>query len=491
MLRRRLNSPFRHMPGPPNPNPLLGYAGKMHLELSKEWQNKYGPTFKLPGILGASSSDLYTIDPVALQRVVNHLEIYQKPQAFRIDLSLMLGRGLLVVEDDEHTKLRKIMSPAFGPSQIRQFTEIFVDKSVELRDVWSSNQVDENGQMRIDVFAGLKKMTLDVIGLAGFNYAFDALNAAGKPNELDQAFTELFNKRRFNVFALFQARFFLLRYLPTPMGSPVRNARKTMDRVSIGLLNEAREALESGVKEDDRRDLLSLLLRSNMSKDIPESHRLSDAVMAAPPTFFVAGHETTSTATAWALYALACDLKVQTRLRAELQTIGTGIPSLDTLNSLPYLENVLREIMRLHSPVVFTMRVAMADDVLPLGTPYADTRGVQHDSIPCVLSFELLFQHLIISAPDRWDAVPAAASAIPGVWSHLFSFLGGGHNCIGYRFSIAEMKALLFVLLRAFEFELAVPAADVTPTHTPVQRPTLRSEPGKNQLPMLVRPILV
>jgi cytochrome P450 len=43
------------------------------------------------------------------------------------------------------------------------------------------------------------------------------------------------------------------------------------------------------------------------------------------------------------------------------------------------------------------------------------------------------------------------------VWAHLLSFLGGGHNCIGYRFSLAEMKALLFVLLRAFEFELAVP----------------------------------
>jgi cytochrome P450 len=76
---------------------------------------------------------------------------------------------------------------------------------------------------------------------------------------------------------------------------------------------------------------------------------------------------------------------VQTRLRAELQTIGTDTPDLDALNSLPYLENVLREIMRVHSPVVFTTRVAMADDVLPLGTPYTDTRGVQHHSIPCAV----------------------------------------------------------------------------------------------------------
>ena len=33
------------------------------------------------------------------------------------------------------------------------------------------------------------------------------------------------------------------------------------------------------------------------------------------------------------------------------------------------------------------------------------------------------------------------------------SFLGGSKNCIGYRFALAEMKAILFVLLRSFQFE--------------------------------------
>jgi hypothetical protein len=77
--------------------------------LGEEWQAKYGPTFKFPGLLGASgqvdlastdttrfqSSDLYTIDTVALQRVVNHLEINQKPPAVRFNMSQLLGRGAL------------------------------------------------------------------------------------------------------------------------------------------------------------------------------------------------------------------------------------------------------------------------------------------------------------------------------------------------------------------------------------------------------------
>jgi hypothetical protein len=38
--------------------------------------------------------------------------------------------------------------------------------------------------------------------------------------------------------------------------------------------------------------------------------------------------------------------------------------------------------MRLHAPVVFITRMAMQDDVLPLGKPYIDQNGGMHDSLP-------------------------------------------------------------------------------------------------------------
>ena len=50
------------------------------------------------------------------------------------------------------------------------------------------------------------------------------------------------------------------------------------------------------------------------------------------------------------------------------------------------------------------------------------------------------------------------------------------------------MKALLFVLLRAFEFELAVPVAEIQKKSAIVQRPLLRSAPEKgSQMPMIIR----
>ncbi|KAJ7869957.1 cytochrome P450 [Mycena olivaceomarginata] len=445
-------SPFRYMPGPPNPSWISGNFGRITFSKTQEWQARYGPTFRFHNLLSATT--LYTIDTLALHRIITHSDVYQKAPMARFHLKQLLGEGLIVAEDEEHTKLRKIMSPAFGPSQIHGLTQLFVDKSLELSDVWARQPRDESGWARIDVFAGLKATTLDVIGLAGFNYQFHALDDTKEPTELDGAFKQLFlqtGPRRIRATAVLRGRFPFLRPL-LPTSKKLANARKTMDRIGMQLLQDSKNAIESGEKVAERRDLLYLLVRSNMSEDIPENQRLSDDVVVSQlPTFFAAGHETTSTATTWALYALAVHPDVQTTLRAELQTMGTDSPSLDALNSLPYLDKVVREVMRVHSPVAFTNRMAMRDDVIPLGTPYTDTQGKQHDSI--VMSKGQMIYVPVAAVnrdpriwgpdaaefkPDRWDAVPDAANAIPGVWSHLFSFLGGPHNCIGWRFSLAE-----------------------------------------------------
>jgi cytochrome P450 len=57
--------------------------------------------------------------------------------------------------------------------------------------------------------------------------------------------------------------------------------------------------------------------------------------------------------------------------------------------------------------------------------------------------------------PDRFAALgdEKKLAEISGVWGHLLTFLGGPRNCLGYRFSLIEMKVILFVLLRSFKFE--------------------------------------
>jgi cytochrome P450 len=65
-------------------------------------------------------------------------------------------------------------------------------------------------------------------------------------------------------------------------------------------------------------------------------------------------------------------------------TVSTDNPTMEELNALPYLENVVRETLRVHTPLVSVRRTAMVDDVLQLSIPYTDPKGVVHDSFSCV-----------------------------------------------------------------------------------------------------------
>lgn len=60
---------------------------------------------------------------------------------------------------------------------------------------------------------------------------------------------------------------------------------------------------------------------------------------------------------------------------------------MDELNALPYLDMVLKETLRHHSPVPSTSRIAMHDDVIPVEKPFMDKKGRMCDHITYVLSF--------------------------------------------------------------------------------------------------------
>ncbi|KAJ7754371.1 cytochrome P450 [Mycena maculata] len=515
-LHQQLTSPLRGLPGPPNPSLFLGHFKELtdDSDITQKWKAQYGLNFQMKNLF--STRELYTADTKALTHIAVHSDIYQKAQFVRYLLSRTVGNGLLVVEGDDHRRQRKILNPAFGVPQIRELTSVFVEKSIQLRNIWASEIASaDDGAARIDVLSWTSKTTLDIIGQAGFNYHFNALSVAGKPSELNKVFSQIFHgpqSKLQTALRLLQGLVPILRPLasdiplhaPHPIGRRrlLQKAQDSMARIGEELLAESRAALNADKSEGEparRRDLLSLLLKANASDDAP----LSDKdLIAQLPAFFVAGHETTSTATAWALYALARNPAVQQKLRTELLTLDTDEPSLDNLNALPYLEMVLRETLRAHSPVTHTGRIATADDVLPLARPYVDAQGRAHDTLR--ISKGQLIHIPIFDVntdtdiwgpdaatfrPERWDAVPESARAVPGVWAHLFTFLAGPRNCIGFRFALAEMKALLFVLVRAFEFEIDVPEGGVGHTSTPVQRPIVLGEREKGaQMPLIVRP---
>lgn len=109
-------------------------------------------------------------------------------------------------------------------------------------------------------------------------------------------------------------------------------------------------------------------------------------------SFLLAGHETTSHATAWALYALSTDLEIQSKLREECFSLSKSDPTMDELSSLPFLDSVVRETLRLHPPVESASRTATRDDIIPLERPCIDARGRVQDHVKYVLYYSDFLQ---------------------------------------------------------------------------------------------------
>ncbi|KAI9452898.1 cytochrome P450 [Lactarius psammicola] len=516
---RAYRSPLRNVPGPKEAQWLRGDFVDVQepdsSRLQEEWVRTYGHVTRYYSRFGTPR--LLTVDPVAIAYILQNSEIFQKSDFLKFSLGTLTGRGLLFVEGPEHRRQRKVMNPAFGPAQVRKFTSLFLEKSLELRDIWadlSSKSTRKDGKLGFNAFVWLNKVTLDIIGLAGFNYSFNSLHSPDeKQNELYESIRSLLTIKGGEFMFILQLFFPLFRIIPTARSRALSRSLEVIRRIGSRLIQDKKAAVLSELSLDGSgivekhdvqgHDLLSLLIKSNIASDIPESMRMSDEeIISQVPTFLLAGHETSSTAIAWTLFALSCHPAVQTTLRGELRTCPTDMPTTDQLNALPYLEGVVREVLRLYAPVSATQRIAMHDAEIPLQKPFKDNRGIMQSSIwvskgdsvavPIRLlnrSTEIWGEDANEFRPERWESVPEAVHALPSVYGHLVTFIAGAHACIGYRFSVVEIKALLFTLVRAFEFELALPAEDIVRKTSIVGRPVVASNPGAGpQLPLLIRP---
>ncbi|KAH9169230.1 cytochrome P450 [Lactarius sanguifluus] len=514
---RAYRSPLQHVPGPKGAHWLKGNFVDVQepnsSRLQEEWVRTYGHVARYHARFGALR--LLTVDPVAVAYILQNSEIFQKLDFVKFTLGD--GGGLLIVEGAQHRKQRKVMNPAFGPAQVRKFTSLFLEKSLELRDIWAdliSKSTRKDGKLGLDTFTWLNKVTLDIIGLAGFDYAFNSLHSPdGRQNELYDSIRSMLTIKLGEFMFVLQLFFPLFRPIPTARSRDLNRSLEVIRRIGSQLIQDKKAAVlaklssdASGVVEKhdvQGHDLLSLLIKSNIASDIPESKRMSDEeILSQLPTFLLAGHETSSTAIAWALFALSYHPAVQITLRAELRTCPTDMPTMDQLNALPYLEGVVREVLRLYAPVSATQRIAMHDAEVPLRKPFKDNRGIMQSSIrlskgdTITIPIRLLNRSMEIWGedanefrPERWDSVPEAAHALPSVYGHLLTFIAGAHACIGYRFSVVEIKAILFTLVLAFEFELALPAEDIVRRTSIVGRPVVASNPAAGpQLPLLIRP---
>ncbi|KAI0267583.1 cytochrome P450 [Russula aff. rugulosa BPL654] len=501
-MRRRISayrSQLRDVPGPGGAHWFKGNFTKVQETdstcLQEEWVRTYGHVLKFQSLLWQQK--LLAVDPVAISYVLQNSDSFQKSELLRFGLGVFIGKGLICVEGPQHKK----QNPAFGPAQVRKFTSLFLEKSLELRDIWVdllSKSSRKDGKKSFDVCMWLNKVTLDIIGLAGFNYAFDTLHSLAEEKRTNDIYWAIQSSASHAlspgpVFFI-QLLFPMLRHIPT-RGSRLRSRDyKKIQRTGSQLIQDRKSAVRAecdangssavGRQHVGGHDLLSLLIKANIAADMPESMRMSDTEILSltimtyileVPTFLLAGHETSSTAVTWMLFALACHPTVQAKLRAELRTCPTDSPTMEQLSSLPYFEGVVREALRLYAPVPETWRIAMHDAEIPLQRPFTDKEGVSRGTVRVskgdlvIIPIRLLNRS---TEPERWDDIPDAVKGLPSVYGHLMTFTAGA------RLHRLPIKALLFTLVRTFEFELAMEPADIICKSLIVSRPFIASNPS-------------
>eukprot|EP00794_Sanderia_malayensis_P010813 gene10813-11967_t len=192
-------NPLRKLPGPTG-LPILGntldfsQSNDVH-QMLLERAKKYGPIYKTYSLFVGTRVNIS--DPAFAKRIlVTNSSNYYKNDGLRSFLPAM-GNGLLTSSGREHAQQRKHLNPAFSMESVKGFISVFSDKGNELVKFWDT-KINESGGKSVEseMMTKFIHLTLDVIGLCGFGYAFNCI--MGENSEESKA-TNTILTGQFNV----------------------------------------------------------------------------------------------------------------------------------------------------------------------------------------------------------------------------------------------------------------------------------------------------
>ena len=242
-------------------------------------------------------------------------------------------------------------------------------------------------------------------------------------------------------------------YLPLPVFRRRDRARARLLQMITAIIDQRRAA---GV---EHQDALQVLMESRYSDGTALTPNEITGILTAS---MFAGHHTSSGTEAWTLIELARHPEWAARVVAELDALYArdGALTYQAFREVPVLEAVLKEVLRLHPPLVILMRGVLRDFTvegitIPAGKLVAISPAVSH-RIP------ELFRDPERFDPSRYDA-GRAEDETPFAW---IPFGGGHHRCSGAAFALMQLKAITMSLLRRFTFELVDPPEAYGPDYT-------------------------
>ncbi|KAJ7194666.1 cytochrome P450 [Mycena pura] len=497
-------SPVAKIPGPSSPSWIFGNLlqlvfPRIYGEFEFEWQKTYGPVYRIKGVFGEDR--LMVSDPVALQRITNDRSFIRVASQRKMG-QLVFGEGsVFCIEGEQHRRLRAALSPAFSPAVVRSFSPIFAEVAQRIVHEWDK-ACSAGSPVRIDVCEVLDRATLDIISEAALGSPLNTVENPQHPlaqshlKVLSAAFGRTKNDLIVDVIVAKIPSLILhaLVLLPSAAFRALRNFRGVTDRMSSRLLREKTELQQSGL--DQSNDMLGILITG--ISDARKKNMTADELAEQIRLILLAGQDTSANALAWCLYELAKDGDYQQKLRAEIQMSRGSARGMD-YDSMPLLNALLKETLRVYPAAAYMDRVASEDSVIPLAYEITTTAGERISQLPVKKG-----QHIAVAIasyqkfepvwgsdadqyrPSRWlDGIPCKGQAL-GPYSHLLSFAGGNRPCPGWRFSLSEMQIILSDLVANFSFAPS-PDDPVRPQYAGVFSPVTKE--GVKGVPLLVERI--
>lgn len=267
---------------------------------------------------------------------------------------------------------------------------------------------------------------------------------------------------------------FVFPHLPLPQYWQRDAAQQKISQTYMDLINNRRETGDI----DPTRGLIDSFLADSTYKD---GVKMTDQEIANLMIGILMGGQHTSAATsAWFLLHLAEKPDLQEELYNELTSVlGDGdIMDLkyEDLQKLPLFTNIIKETLRMHSPLHSLMRKVKKDLVVG-GTTYVIPKGHYLLATPgYAMTSDRFFPHAAEFTPQRWaeqssekneGSIDYGFGAISkGVSSPYLPFGGGRHRCIGEQFAYVQLGTILatfvYNLTWSYKAGETIPVIDYT-----------------------------
>jgi cytochrome P450 family 135 len=385
---------------------LLRFRHRFHPYLHK----KYGDVYTVRLMPKGRPLVFFTRPEHAKEIFAGDPEIFHAGKGNAILGPVMGEHSLLLQDGAAHKRARKLLMPAFNGQALRGYQEMVTAIARDEVAHWPEDQQFKSHD-RMNV------LTLEVILRVVFGVTDEQRLAALRP--------------RVNATVNVSPAVLLVWGIPAlhrvgPWAKALQNQIE-LDELMYAEIRERRTATDLA----DRTDVLSRLIREGEAAGDPLTDmELRDQLV----TLLLAGHETTATALAWALYELGRNPELARRTRA---AAAAGDTEGDA-----WLDAVLKESMRLHPVIPMVVRTLMKPQTiagvdLPRGATVGPSILIAHsrpDNYEDPTTFD----------PERFlGHHPPTNTWIP--------FGGGVRRCIGAGFAMMEGVAVLREIFSAVD----------------------------------------